>query len=116
MFVSYLSMMDITYDSPDCALISFLNLFCQLTLSELSGSLLRFLLLTARCFFIEALPSFDPCHDVSSSLCSLDRYINSCQLCQQMSNPVLPHPENVNAETLTGFCFVGLDFVDLRYG
>ena len=29
LFVSYLSMMHITCDNPDCVLISFLSLFCQ---------------------------------------------------------------------------------------
>ena len=32
------------------------------------------------------------------------------------STPVLPFLENVTAEILTGFGFVGLDLVDLRYG
>ena len=34
--------------------------------------------------------------------------LNYCRVCQLMSTPVLPRPENVTAETLTGFGFVGL--------
>ena len=63
---------------------------------------------------MESLPSLDPLQDVSSYFCSLERSRNSCQVFQRRSTPVLPHPENITAETLTGFGFVGLDFVDLR--
>ena len=33
-----------------------------------------------------------------------------------MPTPVLTRPENLNAENLSGFGFVGLDFLDLWYG
>ena len=34
---------------------------------------------------------------------------------QQRSTPVIPRPENMTAETLTGFGFVGIYFADIRY-
>ena len=108
--------MDITCDSPDCALIAFLNFFCLFPFLALPGSLLRFLLLIVRCFLMEAFSSFYPFQYVSSSFWSLERYLNSCQVRKRISAPVLPRPENVTSETLTGFGVVGLDFVDLRYG
>ena len=109
-FVSYSSMMDITCDINHCVLTDFLNFFCKFPLSEFYGSLSRFLLLIVYCLLMEALPSFDPCQDASSSFFSLERYLNSCRVCQWRSTTVLPRPSNVTAETLTGFCFVGLDF------
>ena len=108
--------MDIPWDIPDCALVDFLKLFWQLPLSALFRSLFFLLLLILRCFLVEDLPSLDPCQDVSSLLWSLEISQNSCRVCQRSSNPVLPRPANVTAETLTGFGLIGFDFEYIRYG
>ena len=113
-FVSSSIMMEITCDIPDCFLIDLLNFSCQFPFPELSVSLLRILFLIVQCFLMEDLPLFDPCQDVSSSFCSMEIFINSCQVWQRRSTLVLPRPENVTAETLTGFGFVRLDYVDIR--
>ena len=68
------------------------------------------------CLLMEALTSLDPCQDVSSSFFSLERSRKFCRVCQQRSTPILTCPENVTAENLTGFGFVGLDVVNLWYG
>ena len=102
--------MDIMCNIPDFVLTAFLKKFRQVPFLELSGSLLRLLMLLVFCFFIVALPSFEPFQDVSSSFCSLEISLNSCRVFQQRSTPVLLCLANVTSENLTGFGFVGLDF------
>ena len=49
------------------------------------------------------------------SLYSMERSLTFCQVFQRRSNLVLPLMEIVTDVTLTGFGFIELYFVDLRY-